>query len=203
MELVKYDAMCTAIQTCHSVDEVTDIRNKAMALEAYAKQAMNTDAERQACAIRLRAERKAGQLLAEKGRKQGNRTDITSGHAEPKSSDFQQAKEQACISDTQAKRWQNLSKVPDEEFESALADPKTKPSTSGLIKKKNGRSGKMDDRALSLWGRLRDIEGLAIKPDSYSHLVGEMTQTMVDDLKRITPILIDNLNELQEQIDAY
>lgn len=201
MELVKYDAMCTAIQTCHSVDEITDIRNKAMALEAYAKQAMNTDAERQACAIRLRAERKAGQLLAEKNPGQGGDRK-SKDHGGPLIK-YAEAKKSAHISDTQAKRWQNLSKVPDEEFESALADPKTKPSTSGLIKKKSGRGGKMDDRALSLWGRLRDIEGLAIEPDSYSHLVGEMTQTMVDDLKRIIPILIDNLNELQEQIDVY
>jgi hypothetical protein len=44
--------------------EIKDIRDKALALEPYSRQARNTEAERQACEIRLRAERKAGQLLA-------------------------------------------------------------------------------------------------------------------------------------------
>ena len=61
--MVKYDSMCKAIEAAYKVDEVKDIRDKAAALEAYAKQAMNVEAERQACEIRLRAERKAGQLL--------------------------------------------------------------------------------------------------------------------------------------------
>lgn len=61
--LVKYDVMCRAIDAAYEVDEVKDIRDKALALEAYAQQAKNTEAERRACEIRLRAERKAGQLL--------------------------------------------------------------------------------------------------------------------------------------------
>ena len=64
-DLVRYDAMCRAIAECHSVDEVKDIRDKARALEAYANQAKNTDAERKALEIRLRAERKTGQLIKE------------------------------------------------------------------------------------------------------------------------------------------
>jgi hypothetical protein len=47
------------------VDEVKDIRDKALALQHYAKQAMNLEAERQAIEIRIRAERKAGQLMKE------------------------------------------------------------------------------------------------------------------------------------------
>jgi len=36
----------------------------AVAMEAYFKQARNIEAERRACEMRLRAERKAGQLLS-------------------------------------------------------------------------------------------------------------------------------------------
>lgn len=43
--LVRYDAMCRAIDAAHKVDEVKDIRDKAIALEHYARQAQNTDAQ--------------------------------------------------------------------------------------------------------------------------------------------------------------
>ena len=39
-----------------------DIRDKARAIEVYARQARNVEAERRACEIRLRAERRCGQL---------------------------------------------------------------------------------------------------------------------------------------------
>ncbi len=42
-----------------------DSRDNAMALECYAQQALNMEAERQAAEIRIRAERKAGELLKE------------------------------------------------------------------------------------------------------------------------------------------
>ncbi len=35
--LVKYDAMCRAIDHAYQVDEVKDIRDKALAFEAYAR----------------------------------------------------------------------------------------------------------------------------------------------------------------------
>ncbi|MCO6441895.1 MAG: hypothetical protein J5I81_12625 [Nitrococcus mobilis] len=45
-----------------------DIRDKARALEMYARQARNLEAERRACEIRLRAERRSGELLRELAR---------------------------------------------------------------------------------------------------------------------------------------
>jgi hypothetical protein len=41
-----------------------DIRDKALALEVYAQPARNFEAEQRAGQVRVRAERKAGQLLA-------------------------------------------------------------------------------------------------------------------------------------------
>ena len=73
--LVRYDAMCRAIDAAFEVDEVKDIRDKAIALETYARQAKNVEAERQACEIRLRAERKAGHLTKQLEKAPGARTD--------------------------------------------------------------------------------------------------------------------------------
>lgn len=69
--LVRYDSMCKAIAEAYEVDEVKDIRDKTRALEAYFRQAKNTEAERRACEIRLRAERRAGQLLQKLDKSKG------------------------------------------------------------------------------------------------------------------------------------
>jgi len=65
--------MCRAIEAAYKVDEVKDIRDQAIALEVYARQAHNTEAERKACEIRLRAERKAGALSAKLEKSAGGR----------------------------------------------------------------------------------------------------------------------------------
>jgi hypothetical protein len=72
-----YDAMCSAIAECYRIDKVKDIHDKALALELYARQAKNTDAERKVADIRLRAERRAGEILTNLAREQGKRNDVT------------------------------------------------------------------------------------------------------------------------------
>lgn len=61
--LVRYDAACRALADAKSVDEVKDIRNKAEAMRAYARQAKNRGLEIDAAEIRMRAERRLGQLI--------------------------------------------------------------------------------------------------------------------------------------------
>src|SRR2546422_10225471 len=62
--LARYDRMVAAIRECYEVDELMQIRDQAAALQAAARIAMNTDAEKKAIDIRLRAEFRAGELLA-------------------------------------------------------------------------------------------------------------------------------------------
>jgi hypothetical protein len=134
--MVRYDAMCRSIDEAHRVDEVKDIHDKALALEAYAKQAKDHDAERKVTEIRLRAERRCGQLLRERDKAKGatepgTNRGLTRSHdetASPKTlSDLR-------ISKAQSSRWQKLANIPKAQFEASFAKPDAKPSTAGIIK---------------------------------------------------------------------
>ncbi|WP_084754417.1 Rha family transcriptional regulator [Paraburkholderia tuberum] len=59
----RYESTCRTIAECAAVDEVKDIRDKARALEVYTQQAKNREAEEQAREVRLRAERRGGEIM--------------------------------------------------------------------------------------------------------------------------------------------
>jgi len=86
------------------------IRDKALVIEIYSRQAKSTEAERQACEIWLRVERKAGQLMrqmAKAHQRHSGRGDQKSGSqaATPTLADLG-------ISRTQSSRWQKLGAMP-------------------------------------------------------------------------------------------
>ena len=115
-----------AIQACHRVDEVKETRDRALALQAYAQQALNLDAERKAATIRIRAERKAGRLLIDMGRngQRRKRNDPGPGRGEKGSASRTPFSKQTLadlgVSKNQSSTWQNLANVPDEKFEVAF-----------------------------------------------------------------------------------
>ena len=61
--LVKYDAACQAIAVAKSVDEAKSIHDKAEAMRAYARQTKNRQGEIDMAEIRMRAERRLGELI--------------------------------------------------------------------------------------------------------------------------------------------
>lgn len=196
-DLVRYDAMCSAIAEAHRVDEVKDLRDKAMALEAYARQAKNLDAERKACEIRLRAERRAGELLremAETGQRATRGGDRKSNSRDESLIELSDLG----ISQGQSSKWQKLANVPQRQFDAALADPDEMPTTAGILRKQNGDGATMDPKSLWFWGRLRDFEKERIADVYPSDLLGEMTQTMAADVLRIAPIMRNYLDEVME-----
>lgn len=190
-ELVKYDAMCRAIDAAYEVDEVKDIRDKAIAWEVYSRQARNTENERRACEIRLRAERKAGQLLkqmTERGERQGDGRPGKQSHGATVST-----LDDLGVSKTQSSRWQGLADVPEDQFEAALAGPE-KPTTSGILTASDDKP-KRDERALWLWGLLKDFERgaapglkgvLGLDPNE---LLDQMSEHMKTTTRRLAPMV--------------
>lgn len=113
----------------YSADEVKHIRDKALALQIYAAPAKNVEAERQACEIRLRAERRAGALIKamEKAKPGPAPLDRSRRVSDPETlSDLG-------ISHNQSAKWQKLAEIPDDIFEEALSNPDVMPSTTGII----------------------------------------------------------------------
>jgi hypothetical protein len=145
--LVRYDAMCRAIAQCEHVDELKDIRDKAAALKAYWRQARNWEAERQACAIRTRAERRTGELLKELGRAtpqtanpagHNQYEDITRVGSRPPASPYAQTLADNAIPRTTAQRFEALAEVPAEVFEAAMADDETMPTAAAIVQRAQG-----------------------------------------------------------------
>jgi hypothetical protein len=185
--LVRYDAMCRAIEAAYEVDEVKTIRDQAIALETYARQAHNVEAERQACEIRLRAERKAGKLSAELEKKPGKRTDKQPVGVVPIGSKKDEL-HKAGVSQDQAKQWEKLAAVPDQDFEAALADRTAKPTTNGVIRANMApKRNPVSTEALWLWGRLRDFERDGLFTKEPGEVLSTMTPSMLDDVHTLAP----------------
>ena len=189
-QLVRYDEMCRAIDAAYIVDEVKDIRDKAVAFEAYFKQAKNPEPERRACEIRLRAERRAGQLLKAMEKAKGAAGPGRGKAGAHAASAFTDAPTLADLGLTrkQSSKWQQLADVPQEAFEAALSGP-DKPSAGGILAKKKPKGRPMDPHALWLWGRLRDFERDGILNRSQVELLKEMTEGMRADVQRLAPIV--------------
>jgi len=126
--LARYEAARTALAECRSVDDVRLLRNKSIALQVYARQAKDRELIDHATEIRLRAERRAGELLAqmkERGEREargGDRKSKCSAStliAPPQLADLG-------ITKSQSSNWQRLAAIEAQVFEARVERAKRK-----------------------------------------------------------------------------
>jgi hypothetical protein len=167
-----YEQMCQAIAECLRVDDVKQILDKAAAIEEYARRAGNFEPERQAAEIRIRCERRAGELLREITRSSPFERACAGGKAKAallydttkQLSPYAQTLADNHIDRWTAHRYQQLASVPHETFEAALASPGKKPTSAGVL-----RAAKTAQPAPV--GPAKDLADIEITPAEMDRLV--------------------------------
>lgn len=135
--LVKYEAARSALQACHDIDEVKDIRDKAQAMAAYAKQAKDSKLVEWASEIKVRAERRAGGMLAEMkingSRHNGKHPEnlLQNPRECPEvTPEETPTLETLGVTKKQSSQWQKVASIPEAKFEKAITSTK---ESAGMV----------------------------------------------------------------------
>jgi len=201
--LVLYNCMVSAISHCSKMDEVKDIRDKALALEHYARQATNVDAERQAINVRVRAERRAGEILKVLQKSKGG-PPFKNNSAKTKQSYFAEQKQQGGITDGQATHWQQMADMPETKFVEKIEDMKRSVGVKKHRKKFKGpKVEPVPDRALWVWGQIKDFERKEMFDIDPNVIMKEMLDSMKPDIRRVVPKLIRWLRRFKIQGEGH
>jgi site-specific DNA-methyltransferase (adenine-specific) len=112
--LIHLGAACRALSEAKMVPEVKIIRDKAGAIQQYLKQqGYCLSAQNDAAELKLRAERKLGELLASNGERRGGNSHGGSSAPLPDGIDW-----------NQSHRWQRIASLPEQLFETHIEETK-------------------------------------------------------------------------------
>lgn len=201
--LIKYDSARFALQQAVEIDEVKDIRDKAQAMAAYARQANDTQLVEWATEIKVRAERKAGQMLSDMPKNPGQLKNSSRSHDATTTtlSDLG-------INKTQSSRWQKLAAVPEDQFEQAIQAAKEvagEVTTAAMLRiEKANRPVPVEPiRSITPTKPEQELEQESEEPEfSESELMAEMAGeiNLSDELENAHKE-IDRLNKIIESDD--
>jgi len=114
------------LEMARTVDEVKQIRDRAEAMRLYCKQARVSLEMQNSCAeIKLRAERRAGEMLSETTKNPGGQAE----HGSYSSHDGRgriPALSDLGITPNQSSRWRKISEIPEDSFEEFIETTKSK-----------------------------------------------------------------------------
>src|SRR3990172_4228094 len=144
--LIKLDNATKMLAEIRSIDDAKNLIDLAEAARVYAKQVeLGLQAQNYAAEIKLRAQRRAGEILDTLEGQQGKRTDITLLHHGAKSK--RDIYSDAGIAPVDAHRWQTIAKMPEETFEQFIEQVKIdrgELTTAGIYREARFEIGKLD-----------------------------------------------------------
>jgi len=157
-----WHAMQTAIAQCESVDEIRSIADKALAISAYFALSQDIDNENRAMRVRIRAERRMGELIVA-GQKAGTIAKADGGNRNLASTVTRLS--YIGIPYDRSARAQALARVSDDQFEAALntGNPSLRSCTALAPPKymheaRSQAAAKIDVRpVLKTWGTIREF----------------------------------------------
>ncbi|CAN5541398.1 hypothetical protein BH10PSE6_BH10PSE6_13290 [soil metagenome] len=173
LALSRYDMACRALAAAKTVDDVMDVVAHADAVRVYARQAKNRQMEIDAVEIRIRAERRLGELMAAQKAMVG----VNSGAAgqgrpkiggvpnTPPKHDAPPTLAEAGIDKNLAKRARIYAAVPPEKFETLLTDKRQSENRRVVLD-----PGIKRDKRISRTG----ADGLAADNDRLARQVAEL-----------------------------
>lgn len=121
-DLAHIDRARAELAKATTVGQAKSVRGAALLAHELARASGSREAQRYATEIRLRAERRIGELLAAQGEKRGRPRKTDPGAALPEG-----------VSHKQSSAWQRIADMPEPAFEEELAKPE--PTTSALLKR--------------------------------------------------------------------
>ncbi len=151
--LARFDAARVALAEARSIDEVKAVRDKAEALRLYARQVGESlEMQNDIAEIKIRAERRAGELLKERDQNKGGRPAdnplrVARGFEPEPLSDLG-------INYTQSHRWQSIADIPEPVFEQhiesvkARGDELTSAGVLRIAKEQRREERREENRAL-------------------------------------------------------
>jgi len=147
--LIRYEAAVAALAKCLAVDEVKKWLDKSAALQAYARMAKEKTLEIDAAEVRIRAERRLGQMLAEQKESGGMATGAKGvGPIAVVTNDRNPTLADIGVSKDLSSRAQKIAKVPTEQFEAEVA----------------GWRGRVEEEGVRVTARLEAAGAKALDP---------------------------------------
>jgi hypothetical protein len=208
-QLVRYEQARFALAECQRVDEVKDIRDKAEAMAAYARQAKDSELIQFATEIKVRAERRCGELLTSSAMNGERATRERHGRGgQVAACDQPPTLAEMGLTKDQSSRYQQLAAMPDAHFETAVATAKDTAGqvTTAFMLREAGKGKPTKRQTKKDKERLEELAESKARGVSMLTTYARLTITALRAVQSVTEeesAILDELAELIQNVIVY